>query len=331
MPRLGSSDLDVFPLALGTNSFGWTASPAASRAILDAFVGGGGNFIDTADSYSFWAPGNSGGEAESILGDWLTDRGNRKRVIVATKVSGHPAHAGLKAANIAAAAEQSLGRLRSDYIDVYYAHYDDPDTPLEESIAAFEALVKRGVVRYVGLSNYRAERAEAWIDAATSIDAGLPVSIQPHYNLLVRRAFESTLRPVAARHGLGVMPYFGLAAGFLTGKYRSHRDAEGAPRASMVADYLTDAGFAVVRELDTIATEREVQPGTVALAWLRAQPTIVAPIGGASAPEQVAPLLASVTLDLTDDELTRLTQVSDAFARSPRDGGFTGTSSDRAA
>ena len=316
MPRLGSSELDVFPLALGTNSFGWTASPEASRAILDAFVGGGGNFIDTADAYSFWARGNSGGEAESILGDWLTDRGNRKRVIVATKVSGHPGYPGLKAANIAAAAEQSLRRLRTDYIDVYYAHYDDPDTPLEESIAAFEALVKRGVVRYVGLSNYRGERAEAWIDAATRIGAGLPVSIQPHYNLLVRRAFESTLRGVAVRHRLGVVPYFGLAAGFLTGKYRSHRDADGAARASMVADYLTDAGFAVVRELDTIATEREVQPGPVALAWVRAQPTVVAPISGASAPEQVAPLLASVTLELTDDELRRLTRVSDAFARS---------------
>ena len=315
MPRLGSSDLDVFPLALGTNSFGWTASPAASRAILDAFVGGGGNFIDTADSYSFWAPGNAGGEAESILGDWLTDRGNRQKVIVATKVSGHPAHAGLKATNIAAAAERSLARLRTDYIDVYYAHYDDPDTPLEESVAAFEALVKRGVVRYVGLSNYRAERVEAWLDAATRIGAALPVSIQPHYNLLVRRAFESTLRPVAARHRLGVVPYFGLAAGFLTGKYRSYRGADGAARASMVADYLTDAGFAVVRELDTIASRREVQPGTVALAWLRAQPTIVAPIGGASAPEQVAPLLASVRLELTDDELKRLTRVSDAFAR----------------
>jgi aryl-alcohol dehydrogenase (NADP+) len=315
MPRLGSSDLDVFPLALGTNSFGWTASPAGSRAILDAFVRGGGNFIDTADSYSFWAPGNSGGEAESILGDWLTDRGNRTKVIVATKVSGHPAYPGLKAANVAAAAEESLARLRTDYIDLYYAHYDDPDTPLEESIAAFEALVKRGVVRYVGLSNYRAERVEAWIDTATRIGAAGPVSIQPHYNLLVRGAFESTLRPVAARHKLGVVPYFGLAAGFLTGKYRSHRDADVAARASMVADYLTDAGFAVVRELATIAAHREIEPGTVALAWLRAQPTIVAPIGGASAPDQVGPLLASVTVDLTDDELMRLTHVSDAFAR----------------
>ena len=314
MPRLGSSDLDVFPLALGTNSFGWTASPAASRAILDAFVAGAGNFIDTADAYSFWVLGNSGGEAESILGDWLTDRGNRRRVIVATKVSGDPAYAGLKAANIAAAAERSLARLRTDYIDVYYAHYDDPDTPLEESIGAFEALVKRGVVRYVGLSNYRAERAEAWIDAATTMSAAPPVSIQPHYNLLVRRAFESTLRSVAAQHGVGVLPYFGLAAGFLTGKYRSRRDADGAARASMIADYLSDAGFAVVRELDTIAREHRVQPATVALAWLRAQPTVVAPIAGASTPEHVAALLASATLELGADELAQLARVSDAFA-----------------
>ena len=314
MPSVGSSDLDVFPIVLGTNGFGWTASPAASRAILDAFVAGGGNVIDTADAYSFWVPGNSGGEAESILGDWLIDRGNRKRVIVATKVSGLPANAGLKAANIADAAEQSLRRLRTDYIDVYYANYDDPDTPLEESIAAFDALVRRGVVRSLGLSNYRAERVRAWIDTATTMSAAQPVSIQPHYNLLVRRAFESTLRAVAVRHGLGVVPYFGLAAGFLTGKYRSHRDADGAARGSMVADYLTDAGFAVVRELDTIAREHHVQPATVALAWLRAQPTIVAPIAGASAPDQVPHLLASATLDLTDDELRRLTRVSDAFA-----------------
>jgi aryl-alcohol dehydrogenase (NADP+) len=235
-------------------------------------------------------------------------------VIVATKVSGLPANAGLKAANIADAAEQSLRRLRTDYIDVYYAHYDDPDTPLEQSVGAFETLVRRGVVRYVGLSNYRAERVQAWIDAATRMGAAQPVSIQPHYNLLVRRAFESTLQPVAARHGLGVVPYFGLAAGFLTGKYRSHRDADGAARASMLADYLTDAGFAVVRELATIATEHQVQSATVALAWLRAQPTIVAPIAGASAPEHVAALLASATLELSDDELARLTRVSDAFA-----------------
>ena len=315
MSRLGPTDLDVFPLALGTNSFGWTASPLTSRAILDAFVAGGGNFIDTADAYSCWVPGNSGGEAESILGDWLADRGNRHRVIVATKVSGLPARAGLKALNIVAAAEESLRRLRTDYIDVYYAHYDDPDTPLEESVGAFDALVRRGLVRYVGLSNYRAERAEAWIDVARTTGAALPVSIQPHYNLVVRRAFESTLRPVAVRHRLGVLPYFGLAGGFLTGKYRSRADADGVPRAAMVADYLVDAGFAVVRELDAIAAERGVQPGTVALAWVRAQPTIVAPIAGASVADHVAPLLASAALELTQEELTRLTRSSDGFGR----------------
>ena len=315
LPTLGSSDLDVFPLALGTNSFGWTASPETSHAILDTFVLGGGNFIDTADSYSFWVPGNSGGEAETILGDWLRRPGNRDSVIVATKVSGLPDYTGLKATNIAAAAERSLRRLRTDYIDVYYAHYDDPDTPLEESVAAFDALVTRGVVRYVGLSNYRAERAQAWIDTATKTGAAQPVSIQPHYNLLVRRAFESTLLPIAAQYSLGVVPYFGLAAGFLTGKYHSRADADGAARASMVADYLNDAGFAVIGELDAIAREHGVQPGTVALAWLQAQPTIVAPIAGASATDHVAPLLASATLRLTADEFGRLTRVSDAFAQ----------------
>jgi aryl-alcohol dehydrogenase (NADP+) len=314
MPSLGAADLDVFPIALGTNSFGWTASPATSRAILDAFVAGGGNFIDTADTYSYWVAGNSGGEAEAILGDWLAARGKRPDVVVATKVSGLPAYAGLSAANIGAAVEQSLRRLQTDYIDVYYAHYDDPETPLEESIGAFDALVKRGVVRYTGLSNYRAERAQAWIEVAISTGATLPVSIEPHYNLLVREPFEVTLRPLAVEHSLGVVPYFGLAAGFLTGKYRSPADADGVARSSMVADYLTDAGFAVVRELDAIAREHDVQPGTVALAWLRAQPTIVAPIAGASAPEQVAPLLASAKLELSDEELAQLTRASDAYA-----------------
>lgn len=314
MPHLGPSDLDVFPLALGTNSFGWTASPEASAAILDAFVAGGGNFIDTADSYSYWIPGNSGGEAEAIVGDWLAARRCRPDVIVATKVSGLPSYAGLKAANIAAAVEQSLRRLRTDYIDVYYAHYDDPGTPFEESVSAFDGLIRRGVIRYVGLSNYSAERALAWIDAATRTGAALPISLQPQYNLLVRQPFEGALRPVATRYRLGVVPYFGLAAGFLTGKYRSPQDAVGAARAPMVAAYLTDAGFAVVRELGAIAAAREVQPGTVALAWLRAQPTIVAPIAGASAPRQVAPLLASAMLDLTDDEIARLTRTSDTYA-----------------
>jgi aryl-alcohol dehydrogenase-like predicted oxidoreductase len=312
MPVLGSSDIDVFPLTLGANPFGWTTSTEVSHQILDAFVAGGGNFIDTADVYSVWAPGNSGGESESVIGDWLS-RHPRESVVIGTKVSQHPQFRGLKAANIAAAADASLERLQTDYIDVYYAHQDDHDTPFEESIGAFAELVKSGKVRAIGLSNYSPERVEEWLNLATSSGAPLPVVLQPHYNLLVRKAFEGGLRPVAERFGLSVSPYFGLASGFLTGKYHSAEDASGAARGGMVGNYLTDAGFAAVTELESVAGELGVEPGTVALAWLRAQPSITAPIASASNPGQVAGLLASATLELSADQKARLARVSDAF------------------
>jgi aryl-alcohol dehydrogenase-like predicted oxidoreductase len=311
---IGSSDLDVLPIALGANTFGWTADRDESFEILDAFVAGGGSLVDTADSYSAWAPGNSGGESETIIGEWIASRGSREQLVVATKVASHPQFKGLRASNIGAAARESLRRLQTDQIDLYFAHYDDPDTPLEETVTAFAELVERGVVRYAGLSNYTADRIAAWIETAQRLGVAAPVALQPHYNLLHREPFESELRPLAQQHELGVLPYLGLAAGFLTGKYRSPEDADGVARGSMVASYLNDSGFAVADEVRAIAEQRGVAPASVALAWLRTQPSVVAPIAGATKVEQVPPLLAAATLALDASELVRLDRVSDAFA-----------------
>jgi aryl-alcohol dehydrogenase-like predicted oxidoreductase len=314
MSVIGSSDLDVFPIALGTNTFGWTADRDESLEILDAFVAGGGSLVDTADVYSVWAPGNSGGESETIIGEWIASRGGRDQLVVATKVSSHPDYKGLGAANIAAAARQSLRRLQTDHIDLYFAHADDPNTPLEETITAFAELIDAGTVRYVGLSNYTADRIVEWLETAERLGLAAPVALQPHYNLLRREPFESELRPLAEQHDLGVLPYYGLAAGFLTGKYRTQDDADGVARGSMVAAYLTDAGFAAADEVRAIAEQRDVAPASVALAWLRTRQTVVAPIAGATKLEQVPPLLAAATLELDPTELERLERVSDAFA-----------------
>ena len=314
MAVIGSSSLDVLPIALGANTFGWTADRDESFEILDAFVAGGRSLVDTADVYSAWVPGNSGGESETIIGEWIASRGGRDELVLATKVSSHPDYRGLGASNIAAAARESLRRLQTDHIDLYFAHVDDPDTPLEETVSAFAELVDRGAVRYVGLSNYTADRIVEWIETAQRLGVAAPVALEPHYNLLRREPFESELRPLAAQHDLGVLPYYGLAAGFLTGKYRSPEDADGVARGSMVAAYLTDAGFAAADEVRAIAQQRGVAPASVALAWLRTRPTVVAPIAGATKVEQVPPLLAAATLELDPSESDRLEHVSNAFA-----------------
>lgn len=297
------------PLVLGANPFGWTADEAESFAVLDAFAEGGGTMVDTADGYSYWAPGNVGGESEGIVGRWIAARGNREGVSVATKVSRHPEYIGLSATNVAAAARASLQRLQLDVIDVYYAHYDDPDVPLEETVAAFDLLIDDGIVREVALSNYTADRVQAWIDIARSGGHRLPVALQPHYNL-VHRGPESDLLPVARVADVAVVPYFGLASGFLTGKYRTAEEARASHRAKFLEVYLSDQGFAVVDAVGEIAAARGVDPATVALAWLRRQPGVLAPIASASTPEQVAGLVRAATFDLPDDDLARLTQVS---------------------
>jgi aryl-alcohol dehydrogenase (NADP+) len=303
LARIGSTDLDVFPLCLGGNVFGWTADEETSFAVLDAYAAAGGNFIDTADSYTAFAPGNSGGESETIIGNWMAARGNRDDMVVATKVASLKGREGLAPDNIRAAAEDSLRRLQTDRIDLYYAHIDDADTPLEDTLGAFGELVDQGKVRHIGASNYGRDRlAEA---LSVSRSSGLPqfVALQPHYNL-VERGYEGELRDLVAREGLGCLPYFGLAKGFLTGKYRG--GTVDSPRASRAEAYLDDRGRAVLELLDEIARAHSTTVAAVSLAWLRMQPTVVAPLASARNTQQLAELLPAASLELTRGELERL-------------------------
>ena len=307
--RVGSSDLEIFPLVLGGNVFGWTADEAATFAVLDAFAAAGGTMIDTADAYSAWAPGHTGGESETLIGRWLAHRGSRDDVLIATKVSQHPLFRGLAAGNVRAAAQASLKRLGTDRIDLYYAHFDDASVPLEETAEAFSSLIDDGLVRYVAVSNYTAARLDEWMAAADREGLHRPVALQPGYNL-VERGFEGALRERAERHGLGVLPYYGLARGFLAGKYRDGGTPVDSPRAEAAARYLDDRGRRVLAALDDVAAAHDVQVASVALAWLRSQPTVVAPIASARNPGQIVDLLASAALELTSDELGALSAAS---------------------
>ena len=307
MARIGTSELDVFPLNLGGNVFGWTADRDESFRILDAFVEGGGDFIDTADSYSAWVPGNSGGDSERIIGAWLADR-KPQGVTVATKVSQHPDFRGLSAANVRAAAEASIERLGVESIDLYYAHFDDESTPLEETVAAFGELVQDGLVQYTAISNYTPERIREWIRIAREIGAPDPVAVQPHYNL-VERGIEQTILPLAEEFHLGVLPYFSLAKGFLAGKYRSAADA-GSPRAGAAKEYISEKNLALIDGIERIAQAHGVSIATISLAWLRSRPTVVAPIASASRVDQVADLLAAGRLELAPEEIADLDRLS---------------------
>lgn len=307
---IGTSDLDVFPLSLGGNVFGWTADRDTSFDVLDAYVAAGGNFVDTADGYSAWVPGNTGGDSERILGQWFDARGNRDDVVLATKVSQHPDFKGLAADNIRRAADASLERLGSEYIDLYYAHFDDDSVPLEETVAALSGLVDAGKVRYIGISNYSPERIDEWFRITEAEGLHRAVALQPHYNL-VERSYEQKYRPIAERENLGVFPYFALAAGFLTGKYRDGVSVDSA-RAAGAAKYLDDTGRAVLSALDEVAAAHDASVASVALAWLAAQPTVTAPIASARTLDQLPDLLASVSLELTGDEIAALDGASEA-------------------
>jgi aryl-alcohol dehydrogenase-like predicted oxidoreductase len=310
MARIGDSDLDVLPLAVGGNVFGWTADEPTSFALLDAFAQAPGLSIDTADGYSHWVPGHGGGESETIIGRWFAARpGARDRVVVATKVSSHPQFRGLSGANIAAAARASLQRLQTDRIDLYWAHHDDASAPLAETAAAFSRLVDEGLVRWIGLSNYSPERIDEWFAIASRDGLHRPVAYQPQYNLL-ERAFEGAPRDRAERYRLGVLPYYALASGFLSGKYRADAPTPATPRADRAAQYLDDRGRRVLAALDEVAAAHGAPVASVALAWLRVQPTVVAPIASASRVDQVPALLASTTLDLAPDEVAALTAAS---------------------
>lgn len=308
--KLGTSDIEVFPLALGGNVFGWTADEERSFAVLDAYAAAGGNFIDTADSYSSWVEGNEGGESERIIGRWVESRGNRDDVVIATKVSQHPEYQGLTAANIKAAADASLARLGTDHIDLYYTHFDKPEVPVEEIITALDDLVKAGKVRAIAASNISPERLKASLDFSAAEGLARYVALQPHYNLVSRDTYEGPLQAVAADSGLSAVPYFALAKGFLTGKYRPGTTVD-SPRAEGAGAYLdTPAGPRVLAALDDIAESHGVAHATVALAWLAAQPTVTAPIASARSLDQLPALLGVADLTLTPEELTRLTEAS---------------------
>ncbi len=309
---LGNSNVQVVPLMLGGNVFGWTTDEATSFRLLDAFVDRGFNFIDTADVYSKWVPGHQGGESETILGRWFARSGKRKDVVLATKVGMDLGEGkkGLGKRYILEAAEASLKRLQTDHIDLYQSHKDDESTPLEETLEAYRQLIEQGKVRLIGASNYTGERLRLAIDVARR--QGLPTyqTLQPEYNLYARQAYETDLAPVAARYGLGVVPYFSLAAGFLTGKYQTKQDAEGAKRGAMVGRYFDDRGMRILKALAEVERETGAKQASIALAWLLAQPTVTAPIASATSLEQMESLFAAVDLKLDDAQVAKLTEAS---------------------
>jgi len=299
-------DLAGHRLGLGAKTFGWTAARDAAFAVIDAYVDAGGRFVDTADSYGRQS---YVGASEAIIGEWFAARGRRDDVVLATKVGSLAGRPGLSAANIAAAVDESLRRLQTDRIDLYWAHKDDPDTPQEETLAAFDGLVRAGKVREIGASNFSAARLESALALSAKEGLAAYVALQPHYNLMERAEFEATLLPVLVEHGLSCVPYFGLARGFLTGKYRPGTTVD-SPRAAGASAYLDDRGLAVLAALDDVAAAHGVPQAAVALAWLAAQPTVAAPLASARSTDQLADLLPTLSLTLTDAEVAALSSAS---------------------
>ena len=299
------TDLSVYPLCLGGNVFGWSADETQSHDVLDAYTSHGGNFIDTADVYSEWKDGNKGGDSEAIIGSWLKKRGNRSEVVIATKVAKLSTRPGLSAANIKAAVNDSLKRLQSEYIDIYYAHEDDQNTPLEETLGAFDEIVKSGKVRYIAASNYNSARLKEAIAISKANNFAQYIAIQNHYNLLERKEYESDMAPALKELGLSGIPFFALARGFLSGKYRKGATIESV-RAGGVANYLNDAGYALLEKLDVLAKSHNASVSAIAIAWLRAQPTISAPIASARTVAQLNEIVPIV--NLTNEELASLTK-----------------------
>lgn len=311
--KLGKSHLELAPLAFGGNVFGWTAGESTSFQLLDAFIDAGFNFIDTADVYSHWVPGNHGGESETLIGKWLKKSGAREKVLIATKV-GKPMQSGdkgLSKSYIFASVDQSLQRLQTDYIDLYQAHEDDPSTPLEETLSAFSELIKQGKVRAVGASNYSGPRLAEAIETSNKNGLAVYVSLQPLYNLYDRSDYETHLAPVCRRYELGVLSYYSLASGFLTGKYRSVEDTKKGARGERVKKFLNDRGFRIITALDEMAREYNATPAQIALAWLIAQPGITAPIASATSTEQLKELIAATQLTLAASALEQLNRASE--------------------
>ena len=307
--RLGATDLEIAPLVLGGNVFDWTADRQHSFAVLDAFVAGGGTMIDTADVYSAWVDGHSGGESESMIGAWLKASGKRDQVLIATKVGMLPGEGGEKLAptRIAAAAEASLKRLGTDRIDLYYAHQDDEAVPQEDALAAFGKLIDAGKVRVIGASNFHAARLKSAVDKGKQGDLPRYHVLQPEYNLVSRGKFEGELQDYCIQENIGVLPYYGLASGFLTGKYRSKDDLGKSPRGGRMTALLEGKGQDMLAAMDGVAEETGASLAQIALAWLIAQPGVTAPIASATSVDQLEESMGAMTLDLTSDQIDRLT------------------------
>jgi len=304
MITLPNTNLEVHPLCLGGNVFGFSADVSNSELVLDYYFDNGGNFVDTADMYSQWAPGHVGGESETIIGNWMKKRGNRREMIIATKVSKLDTRPGLKPANIEAACDDSLRRLQTDYIDLYYAHQDDPDTPIEETLGAFDSLVKAGKVRYIAASNFTPERLQESLNISKAQGLVSYVASQDQYNLMDRE-YEKTLMPTLKANGLSQIPFYGLARGFLTGKYRPGVTVESVRATGVGNSYANERGWRMLEKLDQIAQDKNTSVAAVALAWLRAQPTVATPIASATKLEQVKEIMP--VIELTSDELQLLT------------------------
>ncbi len=296
MITLPKTDLQVHPLCLGGNVFGFSADVKNSEDVLSYYFDNGGNFVDTADMYSQWAPGHVGGESETIIGNWMKKRGNRSQMVIATKVSKLDTRPGLKAANIAAACDDSLRRLQTNYIDLYYAHQDDPETPIEETLGAFDSLIKAGKVRYIAASNFTPARLQESLDIAKKLNLASYVACQDQYNLM-DRDYETTLRDTVEKNGLSEIPFYGLARGFLSGKYRPGVTVESVRATGVANSYAHERGWAMLEKLDQIAKERQTSVSAIALAWLRAQPTVSTPIASATKLEQITELMPIVELD----------------------------------
>ena len=310
--KLGNSGLEVAPLAFGGNVFGWTVDEPTSFALLDAFVEAGFNLIDTADTYSTWVQGHRGGESETIIGKWLKRSGNRAKVVIASKVGKEmgPNSQGLSKTYILQAVEGSLQRLQTDYIDLYQSHADDPKTPLEETLEAYDQLIKQGKVRAIGASNYSAQRLAESLEVSEQTSNPRYESLQPLFNLYDRADYERELEPLCREKGLGVISYFSLASGFLTGKYRSKDDLSKSARGDFVKKYLNERGFRIIEALDRVAQEHNMTPAQVALAWLISQPSITAPIASATNLEQLNELTEATTIELNSSVIDLLNQAS---------------------
>lgn len=311
--RIGNSGIEVSPLCFGGNIFGWTVDEPTSFQLLDAFVGEGFEFIDTADVYSRWVSGHEGGESETIVGNWLKQRGNRANVIIATKVGMEMGteKKGLAKSYIMQAAEDSLRRLQTDYINLYQSHRDDPETPLEETLEAYDQLIRQGKVQAIGASNYTGERLASARQVSQAKRLPTYECLQPHYNLYDRADYEQNIAPVVQEQGIGVIPYFALASGFLTGKYRSEADYSKSARGQGMKKYLNERGFRILDALDQVAKQYEANPARVAIAWLSAQPGITAPIASATSLSQLNDLVESTRLHLDTSALTLLNEASD--------------------